>query len=524
MNATWSLFKIFRQRLWIFMTIEISVVLFIALNDIRRYSADSAMDSVNVSFILALVLSLGMQIQSRLNRLPFPATPRQRINLPILSILALWGSGLLTLMGVVTCMGFSADRWFWILAQALMRIPLYGLAFLWIYRLIHLKPYLISFVVWIFILPGITHNKADSPWNDHYVAILLASLGLIAFYWKEIQHQFTQQDHLSTAQKSTGRSIFQIHDMNITPRQTGLTWIGNTLDASILLGFVIWAANILFKVLRLSKPIISFEGLLPNPMLCVIALFMPYWMFILIRDLHRRTIASGFSTSEAFGLTLLQSTIIFSPLAQIFGVKKGVAARCTQCHTAKFIWAQYCPHCGFAGQGTLINKKLNSLGQGRPMKITLRQRFDIRLFIPLQCLFLFCFLGIGGRRPFIIHPVHLSFADAQTAQAASSTIQDWIANHQDANTWLSATGHPVAPPKKYRLNVRYREGENYMSIWDYGLRWDSAEGLGEVLAEDLKRCLPATQSFTAKPTKEMESVSPFGQLRTYLDNQIHWKE
>ena len=116
MNATWLLFKRFRRRLSIFLTIEVILVLFIALNHIRRSSADSAMDSINVSFILALFLSLGMQIQSQLNRLPFPATSRQRIDLAILSMTALWGSGLLTVMLAVTCMGFPVDQWCWILA------------------------------------------------------------------------------------------------------------------------------------------------------------------------------------------------------------------------------------------------------------------------------------------------------------------------------------------------------------------------------------------------------------------------
>ena len=403
-------------------------------------------------------------------------------------------------------------------------MPFYGLAFLWIYRLIHLKPYLMGFTVWIFILPGIMDDKADAFWNAYYGLMLLTSLCLIGFYWKEIQHQFTQQDRLSSAQQPGRHSIFQVQDMNVTPDQTPLTWFGNTLDAVIMMGFAIWMGTSLFKALQQSPPAISIESLLARPWLCFVVLFVPYWMFILIRDLYQRSVASGFAPGEAVWMTLMQVTIVLGPLAQALGVKKGVVARCDQCRHHKFIWAQHCPHCGFLGPGTVQNKKVALLAQGRPMGITIRQRLAKRLLIPFQCLFICGFLGMGSNRPFIIHPVHLSFTDAQTAREAAISIQNWIENHTDADTWLSSVEHPVQPPKQYRLNVRYQEGENYMSVWAYSLRWDKATGLSEILAEDLKHVLPETQKFTAAHTKEMPTTCPLGQLSTFLDNGIHWEK
>lgn len=515
MNATWSLFKIFRRRLVILMAIEAILVFLMAAHDIRPQDPTSVTNDLGGSFMLALFLSLGMQIQMCLNATPFPVTPRQRIWLPVMSVTAIWITGLLCILVAMVCVGMSVEHGFVVMVELFRRLPFYVWVTLIAYRL-----WLVRFWMVFFIVILLPMSLSQGTWLLNVSVSLPLVIVTASLYFIEVPHQLACRDRHFTGQHKFYPFIAQ-RDLTINSRQMIITWIGNTLDAGLILAyfagiFVFWWWQTLKNPTPLEWPIRVIYWLLLG--------FCLFWAVTCIREIHRATIASGFRSYQAFGLTALQSTIILGPLAQALGVKKGVVARCDQCHRYKFIWAQHCPHCGFPGPGTIVNKKMASLARGRPLGGPLRQRIAMRLMIPLQCLFIFGFVGMPGSRPFITHPVHLSFADAQTAQAAAITIQNWIKNHADADVWLSTAEHPVQSPKKYRLNVQYTEGQNYMIIRDYSLRWDTAAALPKLLAEELNRLLPKDNSFTAKPGKEMQAVSPFGECRTFLDNQIHWKE
>ena len=60
-----------------------------------------------------------------------------------------------------------------------------------------------------------------------------------------------------------------------------------------------------------------------------------------------------------------------------------------------------------------------------------------------------------------------------------------------------------------------------MSLQAYGLRWDSAGPLADLLIDHLGPSLKEAFDFTTTPIHH-EARSPFMQTRTYLDNKLHW--
>jgi hypothetical protein len=162
------------------------------------------------------------------------------------------------------------------------------------------------------------------------------------------------------------------------------------------------------------------------------------------------------------------------------------------------------------------------LARGDAIRITTRQKIFFRLFIPLQLLLMFGVLGASGDRPFEVHSVLLKFQDAQAAAQAVLPIREWIDAHADVSTKLESTGGDGQIPQKYRLQVVYYRGNEYMTVEAYGLRWDPATRLPAVVADHLVDALPERWSFAQSPMKPHWAASPFMRTRSYLDNLLHW--
>ena len=105
------------------------------------------------------------------------------------------------------------------------------------------------------------------------------------------------------------------------------------------------------------------------------------------------------------------------------GVKKGVPARCDQCHTGKFLWAPHCPHCGNPGPGTITSKKLARVAQGQPAVSYRASMRVFRVVVVVQVLFMaVIFSGFGRNGPFVSHNTVLSFSRARDPQAQEEAI------------------------------------------------------------------------------------------------------
>jgi len=521
MNFSWQLLKVFRRDLWMFLGVEVVMVFFMALGFIRSQSPESALDSLGAASFLALLLSLSLRMPSRLNRMPFPVSVSQRALLPVLAFFVLLGSGMAAIFAAALFFGFSPFQWCAIVGMMLQRLPFYVLAFLMLYRLFQVTPHLIGCLFFLIFVPQIMNDIDETFWVSWYFLVLPAALALIVFYLFEIPKALAGQDRLLMVQANQPRAVMR--DINIESRQTLMTWIGKIIDA--ILFFTVFLL-FWFKIrgVLLGATPHSLQTYVSNPWLCWFPVTCVVLCTILSREGYRRAAASGFGPYTSAWMSLMRITIILYPVAEALGVKNGIVAQCDQCRTSKFIWALRCPHCGFAGPGTLQNKQMARLARGDTMRITMRQRLFARLFIPLQLLFAFGVAGMAGNRPFEAHTVLLSFQDAQVTAKAVTLIQEWVEAHTDTEPWLESTGLAEQIPQKYRLQVVYYEGNNHMSVQAYGLRWDSAESLPAMLVDHLDKSLKEAFTFTTSPMKPHDASSPFWQTRTYLDNKIHWVE
>ena len=229
MNITWQIFKVFRRNFWIVLGVEIAVTLLIAVNDVRLHKPESALDSVGVAAILALLLSLSLRMPSRLNRMPFPVSVAQRARLPMLAFLVLFGSGIAAGLAACTLVRFSLEQWCWLGILILQRVPFYVLAFLMVYRLFQREPHLIGFVFLVVMiwLPDTMNVSDNTVWDSWYFLLLPAALAMIAFYWIEIPRQLAGRDRLLIAQRHQPMAVMR--DMNIESRQTWITWTGSII-------------------------------------------------------------------------------------------------------------------------------------------------------------------------------------------------------------------------------------------------------------------------------------------------------
>ncbi|NQV32140.1 MAG: hypothetical protein HQ515_05560 [Phycisphaeraceae bacterium] len=517
MNTNWQIFKVFRRDLWIFMGVEIAMVLLIAVNDIRLHKPESALDSLGVSAFLALLLSISLRMPSRLNRMPFPVSVAHRARLPVLAFLVLFGSGIAAVFAACTIFGFSLDQWRWLGMLILRRVPFYVLAFLVVYRFFQRAPHLIGCVFIVIFLPESMNASGYTVWDSWYFLLLPAALALIAFYWIEIPRQLAGQDRLLIAQGYQPMAVMR--DINIEPRQTWITWTGRIMDAMLIFGVLLVFAFRMTDLLFRGN-LLSIQTYVSRPWLCWFPLVGLFFVYMMSKEGYQRAAASGFGPYSSVWMSLMRITIILNPLTKALGVKKGVVARCDQCRTAKFIWARRCPHCGFPGPGTILNKQMARLARGDAVRVTIRQKIIFRLLIPLQLLLMFGVFSVGNR-PFEVQGSVLMFKSAQVASQAATWIEAWIETHADTETWLTSGASVVQAPQKYRLQVVYTEGRAHMSLQAYGVRWDSAGPLADLLIDHLGPSLKEAFDFTTTPIKH-EARSPFMQTRTYLDNKLHW--
>ena len=520
MNIYWQIFKVFRRNLWIVMGVEIAVTLLIAVNDIRLHTPESALDSLGVAAILALLLSISLRMPSRLNRMPFPVSVAQRARLPMLAFLVLFGSGIAAVLAACTIFRFSLEQWCWLGILILQCVPFYVLAFLMVYRLFQRAPHLIGFVFLVVMiwLPDTMNVSDNTVWDSWYFLLLPAALAMIAFYWIEIPRQLAGRDRLLIAHRH--QPWAGMPDMSIESRQTWISWTGSIMDAVLIFGVLLVSA---FRMMnRLSTgDLLSIQTYVSRPWLCWFPLVGLFFLYMMSKEGYQRAAASGFGPYSSVWMSLMRITIILNPLVKALGVKKGIVAQCDQCRTAKFIWAQRCPHCGFPGPGTILNKQMARLARGDAVRITIRQRLVFRLFLPLQLLLMFGVFSVGSR-PFEVDGSLLSFQSAEAASKAATWIEAWIETHADADTWLRSGASAVQAPQKYRLEVAYTEGWAFMSLQAYGLRWDSASQLPDLLVDHLAPSLKEAFDFTTTPMNRKQARCPFMQTRTYLDNKLHW--
>lgn len=521
MNLNWKLFKVFRRELWIYTGVEVLIVFLIAINDLRAGKPDSAVDSLGASAFLALLLCMVLRMSSRLNRMPFPVSVQQRAWLPVLAFLTLWFSGIAAILGAALFFGFSPAQWAAMLGHILIRIPLFVFGFLWVFRLVQFTPHLLGCAFVIMFLPE-SVNKQDNVFGVSWFFIALpASLIMISFYLIEIPKQLAGRDRLLIAQGLPQQGSW-MRDINIEPRRTAMAWIGSILDAIIFLGLVLMLGFMITK--SMDQYFLSVQTYMARPWLSWFPLVVVFLFYTLFKEGYGLATASGFGLYSSAWMSLARLTIILSPLAQALGMKKGIVTRCDQCRNAKFIWAHYCPHCSFPGPGTIQNKQMARLARGEPVRISMRQKIILRLFIPLQLVVMLGFFGTPGNRPFEGYTTLLIFQDAEVARKAASIIEAWVGTQVESSDWLNATNSPGQIPEKYRLQVVHYEGNKHLSIQAYGLRWDSARHLPEILVEHLEPSLKAAGEFTTTPMKTRVASSPFMQTRTYLDNHVHWVE
>ncbi len=520
MRHMWQLLRVFRRNLWMCIGVEVVIVFLIALNDVRAQRPESVLDSLGVSAFLALILGLCLRMPSRLNRMPFPVSVRQRAMLPVLAFGVLWGSGIAAILAAAVFFGFSPTQWCLIVVLMLQRMPFYLLLFLMVYRLFQLAPQLFGCIFVFVFLPKIMNDHDDTFWVSWYFLALPAALALIVFYLKEIPKQLAGRDCLLSAQ-SPNQPV-SMRDLNIESRHTLITWMGRVMDAVLTFAVILC----LFFITRKSfgEDLARVQTYISKPWLCWFPLSAIFLCYTLLREGYGRAVASGFGPYSSAWMSLMRITIILNPLTKALGVKKGVVAQCDQCRNSKFIWALKCPHCGFPGPGTILNKQMARLARGDTVRISTRQRIIFRLFIPLQLLLMFGVFGMAGSRPFEVHTVLMTFPDAHIAAQAALHIEDWIEAHTETGTWLTSHDLSLQIPKRCRLQVVYYPVSGYMRAEAYGLRWDSEAKLPAMVAERLGESLPEAVTFTTTPMKSQDASSPFWQTRTYLDNRIHWVE
>ena len=332
MEGETQIFKVFRRNFWLVLGVEIAVILIIAVNDIRLHTPESALDSVGVAAILALLLSISLRMPSRLNRMPFPVSVAQRARLPVLAFLVLFGSGIAAVLAACTIFRFSLEQWGWLGILILQRVPFYVLAFLMVYRLFQRAPHLIGFVFMVvFWLPETMNDSGYTVWDSSYFLLLPAALAMIAFYWIEIPRQLAGQDRLSIAQRHQPMAVMR--DMNIESRQTWITWTGSIMDSMLIFGVLLVFA---FRMMNrsLGGDLLSIQTYVSRPWLCWFPLVGLLFLYGISKEGYQRAAASGFGPYSSVWMSLMRITIILNPLAKALGVKKGVVAQCDQCRTS----------------------------------------------------------------------------------------------------------------------------------------------------------------------------------------------
>jgi hypothetical protein len=524
MNSSWLLFKIVRRRLAICVFIEALTVFLIALDDIRPNRPDSVLDSMSVSFMIALALSLLVRFQTRFNSLPFPGSVRQRAWLPMLAFAVIWTSGALAIFVALLCLGIGPEQ-FWLISFTILpRLPLYVLCVLAIYRLWRSQPHLI-FVA--FYLPMLAQNNesvwyqnATSTYSLWWPAVFVG----IAFYIYEAPVHFAQHDRRPIWGQGLSRS-FPVRDSSISGRYHHLKWIGDTVEYTFLLAIGIWFLHRLLpdRIPASLQELLSFRVLI-GPLLVV------FYAWVVLKTLHHNTLCSGFSPVSSFWLILIQMTVILIPLAQALGVKKGVAARCDQCYCSKFIWLPKCPHCGVSGPGTIGNKNLALTARGKTPIPTPRIQFLRKVMIPIQLFILFGVIFDIQNKAFVTHTISIAIEDPknqQTLDKVINRIEAFVKENPRLEDWTNPTVATALPslhiPEKFRLNVKL-SNKNSIRVQAFGLRWESARELPELITEGLTTEIKAIRLTPAPDIREDQGGYYTGvfQTRGYLDNRIHW--
>lgn len=522
MSSSWLLFRIFRRRLWICLFIETVVTFLMALHKISAHQPHSVRYVAGLSLIFAACLSLWVCSPHRFNTLPFPVSVRQRAWLPLLGFALVWAAGSIAILAALLCLGVGPFRLAGFFFSALTPLPLYLLGFLLALRILRTKPHLVGFVGMVCLIPQTTDSSWYKACAGTYHLWWPAVVMAIAFYLYEAPILLARRDRLLVGQTGHFR-FFRIPDVTVASPRNFVVWIGDTIEASVLLAITLLC---LFGFLLVPGDWLEL-GFIP---VVLVLLFVAWLVVCIFMGQYQTTAASGFSPASALGMTMMQMTLALYPLAQALGVKKGVVARCGQCRMAKFLWSPHCPHCGYPGLGTIASKELALVAQGKPIASHWRVRFMRRVFIPVQ---LFCAFGLAfsyGSRPFVTHGKLISFIrvdDPQARQRAMARIENLVSQPLALQAWLSsklaAGGSVLRLPERFRLEVTPQD-DGIVRIRGFGLRWDSAEGLSEALAQRLAEEIEEVGKVDSVDVPKEYVRSPIFRMRGYLDNRIHWLE
>lgn len=526
MRSTWLLLRIFRHRIGICLFIEFVILFLLSFGDFRPDRPTSALPGFFVAFLIAVVLSLFVQFQHRAVTLPFPVSARQRAWLPMLIFALIWAVGCLTILLAAACRGGDGSSAARLSFYMITRLPLYVLGLLFIVRICRARPHFVGFAPFIVL----SFTSTETAWYEacastyHFWWPIL--LVVIAVYVCEAPLQLARQDRLCVGQGNKS-SASRMGDLNVACSRGTVTWIADTVEGGVVLctltGFLgkylpVWIGNAFQTQLSSSLPTL----LVPLALLLgLVAVF---------RSQYQRTLASGFDRFSAFWATLMQMTIVLIPWAETLGVKKGVVAQCDQCRMAKFLWATCCPHCGHAGSGTIANKKLSRIMQGKPALAPWRRRLFSRVFVPLQILIFLGLFAAAGNRPFAMSTVYLSFnehQDQQTQARAIGRIRDWVEGHSrlgDVRKYpLDNVKLSLHYPERFRVTVKLRDNGT-ISVCGYSLRWDHAPSLPLAVAKRLAEEVKDICTLNTRDGSEWDKRGPVFRIRGYLDNQIHWVE
>ncbi|MCH8219194.1 MAG: hypothetical protein IH892_20745 [Planctomycetes bacterium] len=521
MNSSWLLLNVFRRKIWVCLFIEFVIVLLVALNDIKPSRRESIWDGVNVAFGLGVVLSLFLWYQIGCNRLPFPVSIRQRVWLPMIAFGIIWAAGALAVFFAVLCLSTWPYPLLSAIPSVVGRIPLYLLAFMIVFRIVRSKPYMICVVVWL----STTTQSGKSEWFEacilSYPLWWPLPLAAIAYYVWEAPIQLGQQDRLLPVSHTGVTNPFLFRDMNISERRVPLSWIGDVIEYAMLVAACILFYSTMSKLATLAGPLSYIRLLIP--------LLLTFSMVMMCRTLFQQAQCSGFGDPRAFGLALMQMTGILVPLARALGVQKGIAAWCDRCQKRKFIWQPECLHCGNPGPGTISNRRLASLVQGKPVQMPLRGRIAFKAFIPLQIVFIGVFAGGISNRPFVSNRVSMVFGQGATQQdkeRAIEYVKAWVEANTSLEDWpvrsMDSAGASEDVPERFRLNVTFNTGS--LSVQGLGLRWDPAITLPKQMAQHLADEIKDLCPVRLIPSNSVrDSSGPLFQTRGYLDNRIHWK-
>ena len=518
MNSSGLLLNVFRRKIGICLFVEFVIVLLIALENIGSSRFESLWDTLNVAFGLAAALSLLLWFQTGCNRLPFPVSVRQRAWLPMIAFGIICAAGGLAITLAALWQPTVPYSLLWSLPSVLGRIPLYLLAFMVVIRIVRGKPFLIGFLFWFPIFIRSDRFEWFDACLSSYSLWWPLALAALAYYVWEAPAHLGQQDRLMVGQTG-GIHSFPIRDMQISERRVPRSWMGDAIEHAMLP-----IAGLLFFTIILKSGTF-FDGL-SYPFL-IFPLLVIGSAVMMFRAFFHQAQCSGFSTPRAIGLGLMQMTAILVPLAQAMGVRKGLAAWCDSCRKRKFVWQFKCPHCENPGPGTVSNKHVAALVQGKPMQMPLRGRMVMKAMIPLQIVFMGVIAGGMSGRPFVSNGVSLVFGQSASLQAkemAIDHVKEWIEANPSLEDWQ--LGSPVGEhvPEKFRLIVTTYSTKS-LSLRGLGLRWDPAvilsERIAEHLAESLADICPVR---VVLPKKTRRTRGGTFQIRGYLDNQIHWKE